>query len=141
MFVGWGVYPSVASLPYIQQKKVLAAVMKRSHPLFIVEGIAVILTGFLLGTVLGPIHTWSDVWGTAYGQKWLAAFLIASFSLVWGAAVSYKTTMNVLMKNHLWTLASNGNITPLRRSLLFAACLASVEIAGFIFILFLMVLL
>ncbi|WP_240376003.1 hypothetical protein [Bacillus piscicola] len=141
MFVGWGVFPAISSLTFSEQRNVLATVMKKAHPLFILAGIGVIVSGLVLGTILGPLHQWGDIWNTLYGKRWAVAFITASLSLIWGASISFKSMMAVLANNTLWQLADKGITTPLNRSLRFAKFLASFEVAGFIVVIMVMVLL
>lgn len=58
--------------------------MKHTHWLFVIEGIGVIFTGILLGTILGPIDQWSDLYTTMYGRKFIAAFFFSCFRITLG---------------------------------------------------------
>ncbi len=138
MFVGWAVYPASNTLNRTEQRNFLTALMKHTHWLFIIEGLGVIFTGVLLGTVLGPIDQWSDLYTTLYGQKFTAAFLLAIFVLLWGSLVGFKKTMDVLSDDTIWNLAEKNMCTPLNRAFRFTAVVASVEVVGFLGIIALM---
>lgn len=138
MFVGWAVYPASNKLDRAQQRTFLTALMKHTHWLFVIEGIGVIFTGILLGTILGPIDQWSDLYTTMYGRKFIAAFFLAVFVLLWGSLIGFRKTMNVLEDNTIWNLAKKDMCTPLNRAFRFTALVAGVEVIGFLGIIALM---
>lgn len=141
LFVGWGVYPAIRKMTFSNQRVFLSALMKHTHWLYTLAGTGVILTGVILGTVLGPIKHWSDIWNTSYGNTWISAFIIAIFTLSWGVFVGYKQASSVLSNDTIWDLAENGVKKPLYLALLKTAAVESVEGIGFIVLLTLMMLL
>ncbi|PAV29702.1 hypothetical protein CIL05_10040 [Virgibacillus profundi] len=139
MFIGWGVYPASMSLSLTIQRKLLTSLMKWAHHFLTLAGFFVIVTGILLGTILGPIRTWDILWDTAYGNTWLAALLIGTFTLVWGIIVGYREMMMIFTDDFLWREAEDGNKKPLTRELIRLAALESVEVICFIILIYLMI--
>ncbi|GAB3803310.1 hypothetical protein GCM10028868_30070 [Virgibacillus kimchii] len=139
MFIGWGVFPATLKLTLSKQRYFLITLMKNTHYLFTLAGAFVIITGILLGTVFGPIRTWDILWNTTYGNIWIAALIIGLITLVWGMLVGYREMMIIFKDDFLWKEAENGNKKPLILQLIRLAALESVEIAGFIALIFLMV--
>lgn len=92
LFVGWGVFPTLKKFDYIEQQHILKTLMETVHMWLTAFGAFVIVTGILLGTVLGPIKQWDTLWQTSYGHKFLFALLLGIFALGWGAKVSYPLT-------------------------------------------------
>jgi len=141
LFVGWGVYPAAKKLEISVRRKFLFALMKHTHLLFSLIGAGVILTGILLGTVLGPINNWNAIWHTTYGNIWFTALMISLITLFWGIFVGYKKTMRVLTNDHLWQLAETGEAEPLNKAMRAVTVLESVEVLGFMILLCCMILL
>lgn len=139
-FIGWGVFPAIRHLKYVEQRDLLLAIMKWAHPLFTIAGLGVIFTGVLLGTVLGPIDHWNDIWNTRFGSLWLTAFIVASLSLAWGALIGYKQMEKVLNNKLLWIEADQGMKENLYRALLKLFLIESVEPLGFAVLIAIMVL-
>lgn len=139
MFIGWGVYPASMSLSLAIQRKFLTSLMKWAHYFLTLAGFFVIVTGILLGTVVGPIRTWNHLWYTAYGNIWLAALFIGIFTLVWGIVVGYREMMIIFTDDFLWREAEDGNKKPLIRELVRLAVLESVEVICFIILIYLMI--
>src|SRR5690625_6649620 len=92
--------------------------MKLTHWLFTVTGAGVMANGTLLGTVGGPIKTWDDIWQTTYGHIWATAFIVATFTLLWGITFGYKQSMKVFSEEErwIWKMAANGDKHPDRKS-------------------------
>lgn len=141
LFVGWGVYPAAKILPFEIQRQFFLSLIHWTHWLFTIAGSGVILTGILLGTALGPIRHWNDIWQTNFGSTWIAALIIALVVLCWGILIGYKYSLKVFSNIALWQDAETGNKRPLIRNLMKIAMIESVEVIGFIAIIFLMVLL
>ncbi|WP_458415117.1 hypothetical protein ACNQFZ_10065 [Schinkia sp. CFF1] len=141
LFIGWGVFPAIRHLKFVDQRQFLLALMKWSHWLFSLAGFGVILTGVILGTALGPIHHWEDIWNSLYGNLWITALIVASFSLTWGIFVGYKSFLKILTDENLWILADRNMKEPLYQALVILFLVESVEPVGFGVLLILMVLL
>lgn len=141
LFIGWGVYPATKAIALHQQRLFFLSLMKWSHRIFTIIGIGVIVTGGLLGTILGPIRNWDVLLHSAYGQNWLAALVVAVMTLGWGVFVGYRYAIRVFSNETLWQQAEKGHRTPLAKSLLAIAAIETVEVGGFITIIFFMVLL
>lgn len=141
LFISWGVYPAVRKMIFIQQRKVLLALMQWSHKFLTGAGAGVIFTGILLGTLFGPISQWRDLWETRYGNIWLSALIIGLVTLLWGIFVGYRQSINVFSHVELWQQADSGDRKPLLKALAKVALLESVEVIGFMALIVLMVLL
>lgn len=139
MFIGWGVYPASLKLSLSIQRQFLIFLMKWSHHFLTLAGFFVVVTGILLGTVLGPIHSWNTLWNTTYGNIWLAALSIGIFTLLWGIFIGYREMMHIFTDDFLWKEAENGNKRPLVRELIRLAALESVEIISFVILIYLMI--
>lgn len=143
LFVGWGVFPAARVLAFDIQQKFFHALMKWTHWLFTLAGAGVIITGTLLGTIGGPLKTWDDILHTTYGHIWATAFIVASFSLLWGIAVGYKHSMKYFSNKEdwIWKMAANGDKGPLNQAMIRIAVIESVETIGFMILIALMVIL
>lgn len=139
MFIGWGVFPATLRLSLVKQRFFLISLMKHVHHLFTLAGAFVIITGILLGTVFGPIKSWDFLWNSTYGHIFIAALIIGILTLIWGIAVGYREMMIIFHDDFLWKEAENGNKKPLIHQLIRLAALESVEAAGFVTLIFLMV--
>jgi uncharacterized membrane protein len=139
MFIGWGVFPASLKLSLAKQRYFLISLMKGTHHLFSLAGLFVIITGILLGTVFGPIRTWDYLWSTTYGNIFVAALIIGIITLLWGIVVGYREMMIIFKDDFLWKEAENGNKKPLIGQLIRLAALESVEVIGFVTLIFLMV--
>jgi len=140
MFIGWGVFPATLHLRLADQRQFLIKLMKGTHHLFTFIGALVILTGILLGTVFGPLHSLDAVWNTSYGNIWLTALIIGLITLLWGIVVGYREMMIIFTNDYLWHEAENGNKKPLLKQLFRLAALESIEVVGFVTLVVLMVL-
>lgn len=125
----------------VDQRIFFRSLMERTHWIFTLAGIGVITTGFLLGTVVGPIKQWTDVWNSSFGTIWLTSLLIAIFTLSWGVFIGYKKTMVVLSTDTIWTSAEIGDSKPLEKAMAITTAIEAVEVAGFISLLVCMLLL
>lgn len=65
--------------------------------------------------------------------------IIGIITLIWGVFIGYKQSINVFSHVALWQRADSGDKTPLLKALAKIALLESVEIAGFITLIVLMV--
>lgn len=140
LFTGWGVFPAARALTFSEQRVFFLSLMKWTHKLFTAAGAGVIVTGILLGTVLGPIHSWEAVWNTKYGQLWVTALIVALITLFWGGLVGYRKSMATFSHETIWACADQGNTTPLTRALITVAMVEFVEVCGFIVLIECMVL-
>lgn len=102
------VIPALNRLPIVTQREISSQIGARATPIFKVVVPAVIVLGIIRGTVLGPIDTVEDIFGTAYGLTWLAALLLAAGVYVWGLVVLEPA----LRRMSLAPLGSGGEATP-----------------------------
>ncbi|TRM13103.1 hypothetical protein FH966_16050 [Lentibacillus cibarius] len=140
-FIGWGVFPVVRKMAFVQQRQLLLALMQWSHKLLTAAGIGVIVTGLLLGTIFGPIENWNNIWKTSYGNIWITAFTTGSLTLLWGMFIGFRQAISVLSNVTLWEQADRGDKKTLYKALSKVAITESVEGVGFIVLIVLMVLL
>ena len=141
MFIGWGVFPAIRHMKFVDQREFLLALMKWSHRLFTLAGLGVILTGMILGTLLGPIKSWGAIWHTTYGNLWVTALIVACLALTWGVLVGYKLMIKTLTDVKLWILADKDIKQPLYQALGILFLCESIEPMGFGVLIILMVLL
>ncbi|WP_028782181.1 hypothetical protein [Thalassobacillus devorans] len=139
LFIGWGVFPAAAKMPVERQRTFLIGLMKHTHYLFTMAGTGVVLTGIILGTVFGPLHSWDTIRSTTYGHLWLTALSIGTFALFWGVFVGYREMMLVFTDDYLWKEAAAGSRKALSRDLFRLAALESVEVLSLVALIFLMV--
>lgn len=138
MFVGWAVYPASNKLDRAQQRTFLTALMKHTHWLFVIEGIGVISQVFYSVPSSGQLTNGVIYIQQCMGSKFIAAFFLAVFVLLWGSLIGFRKTMNVLEDNTIWNLAKKDMCTPLNRAFRFTALVAGVEVIGFLGIIALM---
>lgn len=139
LFVGWGVFPAVKVLHFQSQQKFLYSLMKWSHHLFTLSGAAVILTGILLATILGPVKSWDILLHSPYGKRFFLALIIGILTLLWGSLVSYRFSMKVLSNTVLWEMADDGMESFLKSSLRNVTVISGIEVVGFISLLAIMI--
>jgi len=139
LFVGWGVFPAAKKLALQVQREFLLTLMRFTHWIFTGAGIGVILTGILLGTLLGPIRNWDMVWNTSYGNIWFTALMIGVFTLAWGVVFGYRQFIKVFSDVKLWETAAAGDMKMLNRSLIKIVVIEGVEVVGFMVLLYLMI--
>lgn len=139
LFIGWGVFPAVRFFTYENQRKFFHDLMQWTHWLFTGLGSVVILSGILLGTIIGPINSWEDVLHTTYGHIWFTALVIGTFTLLWGIVVGYQYSMAVFKNHVIWERAENGQKKELFKALTKLVALESVEGIGFVTLIYLMV--
>lgn len=138
LFIGWGVYPVAIKMRPSRQQSFLSSLLKWSHLPLTAAGSGVMVTGFLLGTVAGPIRRWEDLWRLEYGQLWLISLIVGLTVLAWGALVGYRTAMRVLGDDSLWQRAENGDPRPLVKAMRTIVLVESLEAAGFVGLILLM---
>lgn len=139
LFVGWGVFPAIKKFAFKDQRAILLAIMKHTHSLLTFAGLIVITSGFLLGTVFGPIGSFKQLVTTSYGHKFLTALAIGVFTLLWGVLIGFRETLVVLKDDFIWIEASKGRKTLLNKSFFRIATLEAVEVLGFLILLYIMI--
>src|SRR5699024_3007427 len=139
LFIGWSIFPAVRFFSYKNQRIIFHDLMQGTHWLFTGLGSIVILSGILLGTIMGPISNWGDVLHTTYGQIWFTALVIGPFTVLWGIIVGYQYSIAVF-KNHVcWDRAENGHTKALFNALPNLVAIESVECIGFVILIYLIV--
>jgi len=79
--------PSLNRLPIPMQREVGAQYGARATRVFDVLVPALIVLGVIRGTLLGPIKSVGDVFGSTYGITWLIALVAAIATFLWGRIV------------------------------------------------------
>jgi uncharacterized membrane protein len=79
--------PSLNPLPILAQREVGSRYGERATRVFDVLVPALIVLGVIRGTLLGPIKSVGDVFGTPYGVTWLVALIAAIITFLWGRIV------------------------------------------------------
>jgi uncharacterized membrane protein len=123
------IIPAINRLAVSRQREIGQYLGERGEAVIDVVGPAVIVLGFIRGTLLGQLHSVSDVFGSAYGWTWLVGLLAATATFLWGkfVIVGALNTMNQL------PLSADGTSTP---ELIAAAdrvkLVVVLELAGFL---------
>jgi uncharacterized membrane protein len=81
------IIPAINRLALTRQREIGEYLGERGESVFTVVGPTVIALGFIRGTWLGPLHSVSDVLGSAYGLTWLVALFAATATFLWGRLV------------------------------------------------------
>lgn len=138
LFVGWAVFPVTNKMDYSSRQSFLVKLMQWVHHRFAAIGIAVIGTGILLGSVLGPVRSLETAFHTSYGQHLTLALVIGVVTLLWGVLVSYKFSMKILKHPVFWKMAKNGYPRLLNNAMRSVSVVSSVEVIGFVALLMIM---
>ncbi|WP_438314789.1 hypothetical protein [Sporosarcina sp. FA9] len=138
LFIGWGVFPVAKKMDVLNRQKLLVGLMRWVHHKFTLIGFGVILTGLVLGSVLGPVRGMDTALNTAYGHNLILAFTVGVLTILWGTFVSYRFTIKVLTHDTLWKMAENGYPRLLRNAMRNVTIVSGVEVVGFISLLILM---
>jgi uncharacterized membrane protein len=78
--------PAITTLPPREQRTAGTAIGNQSTKVIIGAAAAVIVLGFLRGTVWGRIHS-LDALATPYGLAWLLALVLSLVAFYWGLRV------------------------------------------------------
>ena len=100
--------PALSRLPLVRQQEVGAELGRRGVRVFDVVGPAVIVLGFLRGTVFGQIKSLEALFGTAYGLTFLVALIVAIATFLWGRYVIVPATRRLAAA----PVAPDGSPTP-----------------------------
>jgi uncharacterized membrane protein len=84
--------PAISRLPLIRQQEVGRELGERAVRVFDIVAPAVIVLGIVRGTVFGPIHDTTALFGSAYGLTWLLALIVAIATFLWGRFVIVPAT-------------------------------------------------
>ena len=122
------VIPALSRVPIPIQRQVGAYVGEQADRVLDVAGPAVIVLGFVRGTLLGPIKTIDDAVATVYGMTRLVALVIAILTLLWGRVVIRRG----LRAMNLAPLNADGTVTPeLQVAMERVKRLVALELVGF----------
>jgi hypothetical protein len=83
--------PAISALPIPVQRQIGEGLAKRATPILDVVVPTIIVLGIIRGTLLGPIESVGDVFGTPYGITWLVALVAAVATFLWGRLVIVPT--------------------------------------------------
>ncbi len=78
---------TLSTLPLPDQQKIGKLLGPRTSRTLALVSLAVVLLGFLRGTVFGSLHSLGAVFGSAYGITWFAALLLGIGLILWGHVV------------------------------------------------------
>jgi uncharacterized membrane protein len=84
--------PALNRLPLITQQQIGAELGKQGVRVIDFVAPAVIILGFLRGTVFGSIRDAGTLFGTAYGLTFLVALIVAIATFLWGRYVIVPAT-------------------------------------------------
>ncbi|WP_188206332.1 hypothetical protein [Alkalibacillus aidingensis] len=139
LFIGSCIFPILRKVDAASARNLLLKVMYYSHPKLVLAGILVILTGTVLGVVIGPIDTISDLWQTDYGVWWSKALIVGILTLGYGSFIGYKQTVSVLTDDLIIHLTNKGHRGLFNQKLFYSFLISSVEGVGFLTLLYLMI--
>ncbi len=88
LFVNVVLVPAITSMPREKTRELSGRIGAQSEKVFTPVGIAVVVLGFLRGTVFGPVQSLGFVFGTPYGLTWLAALILGLGLASWGVLVT-----------------------------------------------------
>ena len=100
--------PALDRLPLVRQQEVGAQLGERGVRVFDVVGPAVIVLGFLRGTVFGQIKDAEALFGTTYGLTFLLALIVAIATFLWGRYIIVPATRTLATA----PVAPDGSPTP-----------------------------
>jgi uncharacterized membrane protein len=95
LYLNFMVVPVLLKLPLGQQREVGIPLGARSNQDLPLVAILVILLALLRGTVWGPVHTFTLLFGTAYGVTFLTSLLVAGAVELWGHFVAGKAAAHL----------------------------------------------
>lgn len=125
------VIPAINRLPIVAQREISSYIGARATPIFKVVVPAIVVLGFVRGTLLGPIKSLEVLFGSAYGLTWLTALIVTIGVYVWGLRVLEPA----LGRMGSSPLAPDGSATPeLVAATNRVKRLVSVELLGFLVI-------
>lgn len=81
------VIPAINRLPIVTQREVASYIGSRATPIFHVVVPLIIVLGVVRGTLLGPIKSVDDLFGSAYGLTWLTALGVTILTYLFGLFV------------------------------------------------------
>ena len=84
--------PAISKLPLVRQQEIGAQLGVQGTRVIDIVGPAVIIIGFLRGTVFGQIRDLNSLIGSAYGLTFLVALLVATATFLWGRFVIVPST-------------------------------------------------
>jgi uncharacterized membrane protein len=99
--------PAISTFSLEKQRELGAALGVRGTAVFRIVGPAIIVLGFVRGTVFGPIKS-IDALTTAYGITWLVALVVALALYRW----AFTTYAGALKALTTVPLAPDGSVTP-----------------------------
>jgi len=136
------IMPSFGVLPPEQQRRFGKALTARMTPYFQASAGIVMLMGIIRGTLLGPIKGLDVLFGTAYGQIWLAALILTIGLAVLGARFAGPTARRMYSDDSLWDFGP-GQPPPagLMAHVQLLRTLSIIELLGFAIVFTLMILL
>ncbi len=86
LFSSFVVIPAIGRLPQEGRGPAMAAVGSQANRIIPWVAVAAIVLGIVRGTVLGDIHSVSDL-ASPYGIAWLVGLVVAVATLAWGLRV------------------------------------------------------
>jgi uncharacterized membrane protein len=100
--------PAISRLSIPAQRDIGAALGDRATPIIDVIAPTILVLGIIRGTLLGPIDSVDDVFGTAYGITWLVAAITIVAVFLWGRFV----IIGAVRKLAVAPLTADGGPTP-----------------------------
>jgi putative copper export protein len=142
VFLSLLLMPTFPVLPPEQQRRFGRALTAKTGPFFQVAAIVVLLMGIIRGTLLGPIKGVDVLFGTVYGQIWLAALILTIGLVVLGARFVGPTAERMYQDDSLWDFGP-GQPPPagLMAHVQLLRTLSIIDLLGFLIVFTLMIML
>jgi uncharacterized membrane protein len=125
------VIPAINRLPIVTQREIASYIGSRATPIFHVVVPVLVVLGIIRGTVMGPIKSVNDLFGSAYGVTWLTALSVTILTYLFGLFV----IVPALRRMDLAGVDPDGSATPaLVASTNHVKRLVALELIGFVVI-------
>jgi hypothetical protein len=80
-------WPTLLRLPVKPAQATNALIARFVSAVMATSGSLVVLLGIVRGTLLGPIKSFSFLFGSSYGITWLVALAVSVILIIWGGLV------------------------------------------------------
>lgn len=95
LYLNFIVVPVILKMPLGQQREISVPLGIRSNQILPLVALLVILLGLLRGTIWGPVHSFTFLFGTAYGLTFLISLLLTCMVESWGYFVTGKAAAHL----------------------------------------------
>jgi uncharacterized membrane protein len=85
IFLDFVLWPTLLRLPVKPAQATNALIARFAGAVMATSGSLVVVLGIVRGTLLGPIKSFSFLFGSSYGITWLVALAVSVILIIWGA--------------------------------------------------------